>query len=372
MDTTSSNLPVCVYCGTARPADETSCPTCGRAWIDVRVGDLADDGTPPPVQGATVAGAAATPDASEPTEQPASNDATDELAVDDVTQSARDDVTTVPPPPPAVAASAAAVAGADDTGEFSFDDWTLPPDKPPSRARWIIPVILLAAVVVVWALVFIDRDSTPTTTIAAATTTTEGVTTTTTEGVTTTTEPTTTTEGTSTTTTMAVPPPTVWPPIGDPIPTDELALRAAGIGPLDIGAGLGEVAGRLTSSLGEAEASGSDAVCEPEAYWLQWGDLRVVFDGFASGATFVSYRYEDVGSETDLGLTTLSGLALGDTVADLQSIYSSFTITFEVIDGQDVFRLVDGGELLLWGPVTSMEPDGVVIGIYSPGPCDQG
>ena len=68
----------------------------------------------------------------------------------------------------------------------------------------------------------------------------------------------------------------------------------------------------------------------------------------------------------------LSGLALGDTVADLQRIYSSFTITFEIIDGQDVFRLVDGSELLLWGPVTSTAPDGIVTGIYSPGPCVEG
>ncbi|MGI9528921.1 MAG: hypothetical protein ACR2NG_04360 [Acidimicrobiia bacterium] len=77
-----------------------------------------------------------------------------------------------------------------------------------------------------------------------------------------------------------------------------------------------------------------------------------------------------MGSDTELDLATLSGLELGDTVADLKQIYSSFTITFEVIDGQDHFRLLDGGELLLWGPVTSSDNDGIVLGIYSPTQCD--
>jgi len=55
---------------------------------------------------------------------------------------------------------------------------------------------------------------------------------------------------------------------------------------------------------------------------------------------------------------------------DLQRIYSQFTITFEVIEGKDHFRLVDGGDLLLWGPVSSTEADGTIEGIYSPSPCD--
>lgn len=344
MDSTSSQLPVCVYCGTARPADETSCPTCGRSWIDVRVGELAAGGAVP--------AAASTANA------PAGDEDSTEELIPAPTEPVEPATTPPPPPPPSP----------EDTGEFSFDDWTLPPERPRSRARWIVPIILLLAVIAVWVLVFLDGESTPTTTVAAATTT-EAPTTSTTAATTTTAVTTTTTEAPTTTTTIATPPPSVWPPIGDAIPTDELVLRAEGIGPLDIGSGIGQIAGRLTASLGEAEASGTDDVCEPEAYWLQWGDLRVFFDGFESGSTFLSYRYEDSGSETDLGLTTLSGLALGDTVADLQSIYSSFTIAFEVVDGRDVFRLVDGADLLLWGPVTGTEPDAQVVGIYSPGPC---
>lgn len=342
MESTSGSLPVCVYCGTPRPADESSCPTCGRAWIDVKVEDVAAD----------TADSAGTP--IESSNEPDDDDITDELAATVAPAAAM----SAAPPPPSL----------DDTGEFSFDDWTLPPEKPPSRARWIVPILLLLAVIAVWVVVFVDRGSSPTTSVAA-TDTTEATTTSEAQS-TTTTVPETTTTAPETTTTVAIPPPSVWPPIGDPIPVEDLTLRAAGIGPIDIGSGVGQVAGRLTASLGEAEASGTDGLCEPgEAYWLQWGELRAIFDGFGSGATFVSYRYEDIGSETSLGLTTLSGLALGDTVQDLQDIYSSFTITFEVIDGRDVFRLVDGSELLLWGPVTSTEPDGLVTGIYSPGPC---
>lgn len=345
-------MPVCVYCGTPRPADESSCPTCGRAWIDVRV----DDGDEAGAAGVAAAGAAASeavPERAEPATEAESADPAP--PTEDTTPT----VPIVPPPMP---------GALDDTGEFSFDDWTLPPEKPRSRARWIIPILLLIAVVVVWVFVFVDRGTTPTTTVAAAPTTTEA--TTTTVATTTTTVPETTTTTAVTTTTTAVPPPSVWPPVGDPIPADELDLKAAGIGPIEIGTGIEEVAGRLTASLGEAEASGDDNLCPVgEAYWLQWGELRAVFDGFESGATFVSYYYEDVGSETSLGLTTLSGLALGDTVEDLLRIYASFTVAFEVIDGVEVFRLIDGAELLLWGPVTSSDPDGIVEGIYSPGPC---
>jgi hypothetical protein len=345
MDTTSSQLPVCVYCGTPRPADESSCPTCGKGWIDVRVGDLADppantpnppvdrDDTPAPVPPAPP------PPPPSPPPPPIAP----------------------PPPPPSI----------DDTGEFGFDDWTLPPDRPRNRGIWLIPIVLLIAVVIVWILVFLDGDSTPTTTpIAETTTTTVPETTTTTTVPETTT--TTTVPETTTTTVAALPPPATWPPAGDPIDAADLTLRAAGIGPIDIGSPIAEVAGALGATFGEATASGDDDLCPPaESYWLQWSDLRVIFDGFGTDATFVSYRYEDVGAAGEpLGLSTLSGLTVGDTVADLGQIYSQFTITFELIDGVDHFRLLDGGELLLWGPVSSTEPEGIVEGIYSPSPCE--
>jgi hypothetical protein len=340
MDTTSSPLPVCVYCGTPRPADESSCPTCGKGWIDVRVGDIAD----PPVKPAS------------PTVDP-----------DDT---ARIPPTPPPPPPTPPMAPPPPASSIDDTGEFGFDDWTLPPDRPRNRGIWLIPIVLLVAVVIVWILVFLDNDSTTTTTLIAESTTTtvpEPTTTTATPDTTTTT----TVPETTTTTVAAFPPPATWPPTGDPIDVADLTLRAAGIGPIDIGAPIADVAGAFGATLGEAIASGDDDLCPPaESYWLQWSDLRVIFDGFGDDATFVSYRYEDVGAGEPLGLSTLSGLSVGDTVADLAQIYSQFTITFELIDGVDHFRLNDGGELLLWGPVSSTEPEGIVEGIYSPSPCE--
>lgn len=324
-DETSSQLPVCVYCGTARPADESTCPECGKPWIDVSVADAAG-ATAPLLSGK---------DASGP----------------------------VPPPP---------IPGVDDTGEFDFDDWTLPPEQPKSKARWIIPILLLIAVVVVWGLVFIDRGPSTTNTIAAETTTTEGAVTTLPETTTTAVETTTSTTPETTTTTIPYPLPEDWPPSGDSIGLDELTLKASSIGPLEFGSPIGDVAGQLTMTAGEAQEAGIDGTCGPEeGYWLQFGALRALFDGWEDDSTFVSYRYEEVGTGPDLGLTTLSGLALGDTVADLKAIYgSSYTISFELIDSKDHFRLSDGGELLLWGPVSGTEDDGIIEGIYSPSPCD--
>lgn len=312
----------------------------------MRVDDLTDTATAAATAATAAGGSDDRPDLDQP-----------EKTVDETHAESGEPTHAEPPSPP---------RSIDDTGEFSFDDWTMPPERPRSAARWIIPLVLLVAVIVVWTLVFLDRGST-TTTVALATTTSS---TTTTTQAPTTTQASTTTSSTTTTTTVAFPAPDVWPPIGDPIPTEDLTLKAAGVGPLDIGSGIGEVAGRLTASLGTAEASGVDEFCSLEAgYWLQWGELRAIFDGSGAGSAFVAYRYEDLGSENSLGLTTLSGLALGDTVEDLERIYASFTITFEEMDGRDVFRLMDGAEVLLWGPVTSTDPDGIVTGIYSPGPC---
>ena len=330
MSETPGTERVCIHCGTSRPVDEELCPSCGKPWIDERVDDL------PPAAEATDADA---------------GDAEDVAAG---------------------AVAATGVAGLDDTGEFDFEDWTLPPEQPRSKAVWLIPAILLVAAAAVWALVFLDDNGTTATTFAAPTTT-VAVTPTTAGGTTPSTEATTTTVEAPTTTTIAYPPPSAWSPIGDPIDTSDLTLKAAAIGPLDFGITIEAAAGALTASLGEAEASGVDGLCPPEeSYFLQWGELKAIFDGFDPASTFVSYRYEDVGSGTELGLATLSGLELGDTVADLKAIYSAFTIAFEVIDGEDHFRLLDGGELLLWGPVTSSDDAGIVVGIYSPSPCDTG
>jgi len=234
----------------------------------------------------------------------------------------------------------------------------------------LIPIVLLIAVVTVWVLVFLDNDSSTPTTVALETTTTAAQTTTTSPGETTTTAAATTTSSTSTTTTVPYPPPSDWAAVGDPVPVNQLTLRAEGIGPLDFGGSITNTAGSLVASLGEAVASGIDGLCpDDEAYWLQWGDLLAIFSGYDADATFVSYRYADLDPDGDLGLATLSGLELWDTDTDPTSIYAAYTITFEVIDGKDHFRLIDGGDLLLWGPVSSTDSSGIVEGIYSPSSC---
>ncbi|GMR02966.1 MAG: hypothetical protein BMS9Abin20_1322 [Acidimicrobiia bacterium] len=330
MNTTSSHLPICVHCGTPRPADETLCPTCGKPWIDTSI-EEASAPTPP---AATVVDA----------------------------EAGRSPVPPVVPPPPLD----------DDTGEFSFDDWTMPPERHRSVMVWLAPLLILVVAAGLWAVVFLDAGSVPsTTTVAASGNTLPPVTTSTSSPQTSTSTQPITTTSTSAPAAALFPPPSAWPPQGSPVDPSELMLKAAGIGPIDIGAPIGEAAGILTASFGEAEAAGIDGLCPPdESYWLQWGQLTAIFDGSGADSKFVSYRYEEADApNSDLGLTTLSGIALGDTVADLQSTYTFYTISFELIASKDHFRLSDGGELLLWGPVTNTEPTGVVEGIYSPSPC---
>jgi hypothetical protein len=260
----------------------------------------------------------------------------------------------------------------DDTGEFSFDDWTLPPEPKSSKAKWLVLLVLIPAVVAMWVLVFADRDTGSTNESVAAADTTTTAAPTTTQIETTTTSQATTTSTSTTTTTVAYPPANSWVAVGDPIPTPELGLKASGIGPISIGTLIGDSAGALVASLGSAEMAGLDSDLCPgtEWYWLEWGDLRGIFDGYSDDSQFIAYRYEGDGtSEPDPLLETLSGIRLGDTVEMLQNTYTSYTVSFEVIEGEDYFRLSDTGNLLLWGPVTSTEPQGTIEGIYSPDPC---
>lgn len=356
MSKTSSNLPVCVYCGTPRPADETLCPKCGKPWIDttienpVPVAASLEDNDSEDTQDMPIIPVVPPVEPQEPppiTPEANSGD--------------QDDV--VVPPPPLLP---------DDDEDFSFDDWTEEPaETRRSAAVWLIPLVLAVAAAVVWVVVFIDSPSTPvSTTVEAAPTTTEQATTTTVAAASGNTEQTTTTAAAAPVP-PTIAPPSDWAPLGEALAADEFAMKAAGVGPLTFGMPIEEVAGLLGASFGEAIASGADRVCPPqETYWLQWGDLMVIFDGADPGASFVSYRNEvsDV-SGAALGFATLSGLKLGDTVADLRSTYPSYTISFERVDSTTVFRLLEGGDLLLWGPLSNPDADGVIEGIFSPSPC---
>jgi hypothetical protein len=313
----------------------------------------ADDESDTPPVGAAVAGAAVIDGAaSQNIDGDEPEDETGDVPLDNTPMA-------VPPPP--------VVTERDDTGEFAFDAWTQPTEEDHKRGRtaWLVPAGLVIAILaaIAW-LVFTGDDAPSTTTVVALSTTTTPETTTSAAVTTTTQAP--------TTTAIVFPLPGDWPPEGEPIDTADLTLKQSAIGPIDIGTPIGDVAGTLTSSLGEATASGVDGLCPPdESYWLEFGQLTAVFDGFDSDAVFVSYRYDEAqGSDPDLGLKTLSGIAIGDTVEDLINTYTQFTISFEIIDSRDFFRLSDGGDLLLWGPVSSVDPAGLIEGIYSPTACD--
>lgn len=356
MPRTTVPLPICIHCGTPRPADETLCPQCGKPWIDIQIA------RPPAPTGAIEPAPAevpAPPATIDPTPAPPS----EPLPATPPVGAPPTPAPSVPPPP----VPAPPIIPIDDTGEFGMDEWTLPPDPPSSKAIWLLPVALVVAVIAFWSFVYFRGDTPTTTNVAAPETSTTAPTTTVPEVV----EETTTTASTTTTTTVPFPPASDWAASGDPIPTGELVLKAAGIGPIAFGATLGDVAGRLVATLGEAGAAGDSNLCPPaEQYWLQWGNLKAIFDGWEPDAAFVSYRYEAVeGAGDGVELGTVSGLRLGQTVAQLKSTYPSYTVSFELIDGQDHFRLVDGGDLLLWGPVSSTENDGTVLGIFSPSPC---
>ena len=316
------------------------CPSCGEPWIDVRVA-AASPVPPAVVPVAAVAAAAAV-------------SATTEVL----------EAGGAPPPVP------------HDTGEFGLDEWTLPPEPPKRRPLWLIPIALVIAVGAFWAYIYYaDSPATTTTVVAEAPASTAPSTTSPTTTVAeVAAEPTTTTTPPTTTTTVPYPPASEWEESGQGLSTAQLTMKASGLGDIDVGGSLADVSGRLVASLGQAESAGDSDVCQPEeAYWLQWGPLRAIFDGYEPTSEFVSYRYIETEAGTAaVRLKTLSGIGLGNTVAELQSTYSFYTITFEVIDGQDHFRLVDGGELLLWGPVSSTDSTGTVLGIYSPSPCPAG
>jgi len=332
----STHLPLCIYCGTPRPADEPRCPHCGRPWIDVRVGSSGESAAP--VAAATAAGASAT----------------------------------VPRPnPSAPAASVTEEPDGDEDTPESTDD-----GRGINRLVWLIPVLVAVAAVAVFALFHFGILGSGSATVAAPASTTAP----TTVAPTTTTPASTTTSAAPTTTTSTVPPTTIpgpgdIAPIGDPIPLPSLTLRSGGLGPIDFGAPSQDAVGRLVSSIGvpsETGAADEDlGLCSgDDGRFVRWDGLTAIISGTLADGTFVGYRYDQVTTPTmQLDLATPSGLRVGDTVARLNEIYAAYQIDYLSTAGTDVFRLSDNGGLLLWGPVSSPEPTGVVEGIYAPNAC---
>lgn len=336
--TTSTHLPLCIYCGTARPADETRCPHCGRPWIDVRVGDRAEQSVLAMAGVAVVAG--------------------------------RTVATASPPPAPRPA------AGVPGGGEQPIGDPD-PNSDPSRRFVWFIPALIAGiAVIVIGLFGFGLLDGEGATTVAQATTLPPA----TTAPVTVPPAPSTTVAAATTTstapaTTTTVPGPGMIAPVGDPIPLSSLTLKAGGIGPIAFEEPATDAIGRLVSSIGKPTETGVTdedlGLCAgDDGRFVRWDGLTAVVSGTLEDGTFVGYRYDDVSVPTmQLDLSTPSDLRVGDSVARLNEIYSSYQIDYISTAGTDMFRLSGGDGLLLWGPVTSVEDSGRVEGIYAPDVC---
>ena len=429
---TSTHLPLCVYCGTARSADETRCPQCGRPWIDVRVGSignrqgqaripatvgassatagrtLSDDAVDhPPLPAATLPAATleepATADDGTPLAATAAAGATlTDTTVDDTTTDDTTDSETAPDdtPPHETADDstplAATAAGGATLTETTVDDTRPPPTPeaeadvvppppgdadeedptayPSQRFVWLIPALIAATAVIVVALFafgFLDDNTEPASApeaVAAPVPTTAAPTTTTQA-------PTTTAAPSTTTTSTTIPGLASIEPVGNAIPMSSLTLKAGGIGPLVIGDAAPDAIGRLVASLGRPEEVGVAGpelgLCAgDEGRYVRWAGLTVVVTGTLADGVFAGYRFEEPAVPTmHLDLATPSGLRVGDPVSALNEVYAAYQIDYVSDGGTELFRLADEEGLLLWGPVSSIEDSGRVEGIHSPNAC---
>jgi hypothetical protein len=178
-------------------------------------------------------------------------------------------------------------------------------------------------------------------------------------------------------TTTAPPPAATIEPIGDP--AADLRLSEDGLGELSFGADGIDVVGRLVATFGQpdldtgprpAPAAEAGGFCEGEQQrQVRWGSLsiynRVAADGEQTLGS-VQINLADGDDPAD-GVATLSGLAVGDTIADLQSIYDGFGVELFPDTGGGLWevRAASDGRLLLWGTMSGDEPNDVITSIRS-------
>ncbi|MGI8823657.1 MAG: hypothetical protein ACR2JP_10215 [Acidimicrobiia bacterium] len=406
-------LSQCIFCGSPRPREIPRCAACKRGWIDSKVA--------PARHAAATAPAAPTPPATAHTD------------TDTDTGTGAPAAATAPtPPPPVPAAPTAAVAAAatasstlpvdpvapavmptpgrsapvSEPPPHPVDDGTLHLDRSKAatpagggggnqrrnerRNQRLLVAGIVAAIIAGWfgVLTWISGDDPG---VATATATTVARTVTTAAGTDTTAAPLVgpgTTLGDPDPTATAAPEPTTtiassvldgpFEEVGDPIPISQLDLGGFAIGPIDFGDADG--LGRLVAALGQPDTAtaiddGSLGLCPGEpGFSAAWGPFTALFTGDPETGTLAGYRLlgQPAGHPT-AALSTLSGLSVGDTIADLEAIYAGFEIGYEEVEQVLSFILVrSDGFTLLWGPVSSSDPDGTVLGIYSPRPCDAG
>ena len=266
--------------------------------------------------------------------------------------------------------------------ENETDDPLALPLPARDRPREFWPTAILASVIALIAILGLTRlfraDDTPVEVLGiTAENTTAPTTATTLPATPTTTEaPTTTSTVAPTTTTL---PPLTIIPTGSPIPLSELRLGAFGLAPFDFGDDYNTVLSRLGASLDEASevgrpgiSTGDFGTCAGDVIQtVRWGRLMVIgvendagvmsLAGYRLDSTYDSFRYP--------GIRTISGVGVGDRVSALESAYSRVSYLNDESVGL-VFQVRGGdGSLLIWGPVTSSDAAGEIVGIYSPNRC---
>jgi hypothetical protein len=270
-----------------------------------------------------------------------------------------------------------------------LEDPTVPPATPPrSPILTGIIVALLLIVLTVAFFQFLRQDDDDT--VAGGTTIPETTVTPTTGGTSDTTTAPDETNGTDAGTDTATTQPAtgVFEPYeasGEPVALSELTLAVDGVGPIEFGTPARQSVGRLIASLGDPDedtgpvvSTGAYGTCAGETERIvRWGPFVAIVVVDPDGSeTFAAYRldlnYGDDLSADAVNLETLSGLKAGFSVLQLEQVYSAFDLQYEVVDdiGQ-TYQLFSSntGNLLLWGPVTSDESTGIVLGIYSPDAC---
>ncbi len=267
------------------------------------------------------------------------------------------------------------------------------PPRSPILTGLIVALLLIVVSIAVFQLLGDDdgddgptaatTTSPPTTAQPTETTTGDGVTETTTG----TTSPDPTLDPTTTTNALGLPEDVEpYVAIGEQIPLDNLRMAVDGLGPVQFGQPAAEAMGRLIASFGQPDedtgpivSTGEFGVCNGDTERrVRWGPLVAIVVVDDDGTeTFGGYRLDFAYATEGLSseateLQTLSGFKAGQSVVALREVYENFEITFSVVEGLDtVFELKsrNSGNLLLWGPVTSEDTNGIVLGIYAPDAC---
>ena len=168
-------------------------------------------------------------------------------------------------------------------------------------------------------------------------------------------------------------------PFRPPIPAQRAATGRLRAGSVRFGDDYNTVLSRLGASLDEASEVGRPGISNGEfgtcagdvIQTVRWGRLLVIgvendagvmsLAGYRLDSTYDTFRYP--------GIRTISGVGVGDRVGALESAYSRVSYLNDESVGL-VFQVRGGdGSLLIWGPVTSSDATGEIVGIYTPNSC---